>query len=652
MVYSTARLFFIPGHSNSLPKSFDDLLPRRATGGSQTLKVRHYSLTILFKPAGPHVLSLCLAFSIPGIFLVGCGRSSENTKSPTPQRSTRTSEAASQKTLDTAIPPAGEPASPVLIESPRPVFVEIAQEAGINFTFHSDAVADRFLLPEVMGGGAAWLDFDRDGQLDLYFANGSILEPVAGVDPQFQNALFRNYSVKDFRNIAKESGSDDSEYGQGCIAGDYDADGFSDLYIANYGPDVLLENNGDGTFTDVTHLAGVGDPRWSTSGVWFDADGDADLDLFVVNYLDVTRANNQTCLYGDKKGYCGPGRYSGVPDLVYLNQGNGTFREAADELGFNPIAGKGLAIVVTDFDADFLPDIYVANDMTANFLYTHRADPTTVGEPRPYREIAAEAGCAVSGDGMNEASMGISCADFDSDGQVDLYLTHYYQMKNTLYHNLGGMLFEDDSLRTGVAAASFSSLGFGTAPLDYDGDGAADLFIANGHVLGAAIQPNAMTPQLLHNDGKGKFSDVSGLCGQYFQSLWLGRSVASADYDFDGDTDLAVTHLEKPAALLRNDTVTGRGFLGLVLEGSNRIPPVGARVTVTTARDRQTQVFSAGGSYLSTSDSALLFHVDDSAETASIEIAWPSGRIDQFAAAASNRYWRITEGRSLRDIPR
>lgn len=624
----------------------------RATGGSQTLKGRSYSLPVLFKPAGTHVLSLCLALFTPGIFLVGCGRTSESTYSSNPEPATLTSETANQKNLETASAPAGESASSVLLESPPPVFVEIARDVGINFTFHSDVVAGRFLLPEVMGGGVAWLDFDRDGMLDLYFANGSLLEPAAGTGQEFENALFRNYSLQDFRNVAKESGSDDSEYGQGCIAGDFNSDGFSDLYVANYGPNILLENNGDGTFTDTTHLAGVGDSRWGTSGVWFDADGDADLDLFVVNYLDVTLANNQTCLYGDKIGYCGPGRYSGVSDLVYLNQGNGTFREAADELGFNPIAGKGLAIVVTDFNADFLPDIYVANDMTANFLYTRCADPTTIPGPRLYCEIAAEAGCAVSGDGMNEASMGISCADFDSDGQVDLYLTHYYQMKNTLYHNLGGMLFEDDSFRTGVAAASFSSLGFGTSPLDYDGDGAPDLFIANGHVLGAAIQPNAMHPQLLHNDGKGKFREVSRHSGEYFQSRWLGRSVASADYDNDGDTDLAVTHLEKPAALLRNDTVTGRRFLGLILEGANRIPPVCARVTVTTSQDRQTQVFSAGGSYLSTNDSALLFHVANSAETARVEIAWPSGRTDQFPAVASNQYWRITEGGSPKDIPR
>ena len=358
------------------------------------------------------------------------------------------------------------------------------------------------------------------------------------------------------------------------------------------------------------------------------------------------------CVYGDRKGYCGPGRYDGVPDLVYLNQRDGTFRDAAAELGFNKSAGKGLAVVASDFNDDRKPEIYVANDMTANFLYTRCSDRVTEPAAVCYEDVAGQSGCAVSGDGMNQASMGISCADFDGDGKIDIYLTDYYQMKNTLYHNLGEMLFEDDSLRTGVATSSLSYLGFGTWPLDYDSDGDADLFVANGHVLGSAIEPNAMTPQLLQNDGKGIFTDVSIRGGEYFQDRWLGRGVAAADFDDDGDTDLTVTHLDRPVALLMNQTKKkNERFIGLSLQGINRIPPICARVTVKASQGRQTQVFSAGGSYLSTSDSRLLFPLSDAAETAEVEIHWPSGRIDQFGPMPTNRYWTVIEGRGPVVLP-
>lgn len=535
----------------------------------------------------------------------------------------------------------------------QPVFLNIADQMGINFTFYSDTVPDRFLLPEVMGGGAAWIDFDGDGILDLYLMNGAVLQPTTGAQSVWYNALYRGGIDGRFVNVASLSASDDPQYGQGIAAGDFNADGFPDLYLTNYGPNVLLMNNGDGTFSDVTVDAGVGDPRWGSSGVWLDIDGDAFLDLYAVNYLDVTPANNQVCIYGDQKGYCGPGRYDGVPDLVYLNLGSGTFRNAATELGFSKLAGKGLAVIASDFNDDQMPEIYVANDMTANFLYTRSADRGTDSTGIRYEDVAGQSGCAVSGDGMNQASMGISCADFDGDGMIDIYLTDYYQMKNTLYHNLGEMLFEDDSLRTGVATSSLNYLGFGTWPLDYDSDRDPDLFVANGHVLGKAIEPNAMTPQLLQNDGTGNFTDVSIRSGDYFQDRWLGRGVAAADFDDDGDTDLTVTHLERPVALLRNDTQKKyERFIGLALQGIHRLPPICARITVTTSQSRQTQVFSAGGSYLSTSDSRLLFPLNDASETADVEINWPSGRIDRFSALPANHYWTVIEGRSPVVLPR
>ncbi len=529
---------------------------------------------------------------------------------------------------------------------PRPVFVNASTALGIEFTFYSDRVPGRFFLPEVMGGGAGWGDFDRDGWLDLYLMNGAVLDPADLNRQEHGNKLFRSQRGRQFRDVSEVSRSDDTGYGQGCVGGDFNGDGFEDLYLTNYGPNVLLLNNGDGSFSDITAVAEVGDDRWGTSGVWVDLNADGNLDLYAANYMDVTLQNNQLCQYGESSGYCGPGRYDGVPDLVYISNGDGTFRESARELGFNTSAGKGLAVSVTDFDNDFRPDIYVANDMEANFLFT-QAVADAAGKDAPARlfaDIAPRAGCAVSGEGMNEASMGIACSDFDGDGRVDIYLTHYYKMKNTLYHNLGGMLFEDDSWRTGVAATSLPFLGFGTVPLDFNGDRFPDLFVANGHVLGPAVDPNAMPPQLLLNNGKGGFSDVSGFAGPYFEDIWIGRGAATADFDNDGDTDLAVTHLDRPVAVLRNDTQTGRGFIGISLERTDRVPPLCARITVTDDEGESMQVLGTGGSYLSTHDERLLFAVSRTAGTVSIDILWPSGRNDHFEGVSKNQYWRIVEG--------
>ena len=247
--------------------------------------------------------------------------------------------------------------------------------------------------------------------------------------------------------------------------------------------------------------------------------------------------------------------------------------------------------------------------------------------------------------------MGIACGDFDSDGRVDIFLTHFFSQKNTLYRNLGNLIFDDDSRRSRIAATSFETLGFGTAVIDYDRDGAVDLFITNGHVLGPGHEPNEMKPQLLRNDGTGRFEDISAMAGPYFHDLWLGRGVAAADYDNDGDLDIAVTHLNRPLALLRNDTVTGRHFLGLSLRTSNRIPPIGGQVVVTVKGRRLVIPIAAGGSYLSSGDARLLFGLGDSTSADRVEVFWPSGRADSFEEIESDRYWCIIEGRGPELLP-
>jgi len=525
------------------------------------------------------------------------------------------------------------------------VFVDVADEAGVRFQFENHAVPKRFFLPEVMGGGVAWIDFDGDGRLDLYAVNACRLEP--GVTPSGSgNRLFRNQDGARFVDVTDESTSRIVAYGQGAAVGDFDGDGFSDLFLSNYGSSVLLHNNGDGTLQDVTPVSGAQIEGWGSGAVWFDADDDGNLDLYVTRYMDVTFENHRVCQIAEVNGYCGLGSYSAVPDLFFRNLGDGSFRDDTLELGFVDEGGKGLVVVAADFDDDLRPEIYVGNDMTPNHLFTRS---TTLDDPsrprRMYENVAMTAGCAVSNDGLNEASMGVSVSDFDGDGRPDIFLTHYYHMKNTLYLNRGGLTFDDESRRTKVAAISFESLGFGTVPLDFDRDGDPDVFIANGHVLGADSSPNAMRPQFLRNEN-GLFEDVSRSAGAYFQEYMLGRGVAAADFDDDGDIDVCISHLDRPLALLRNETETGRQFIGLKLDTPTRIPPTGGRVTVSRGDFREGRTIIAGGSYLSSSDTRLVFGLPRGEGPVAVEIAWPSGRTDRFEGLAADRYWRVMEGSS------
>lgn len=529
-----------------------------------------------------------------------------------------------------------------------PVFVDVASELGVVFQYYNDARPGRFFLPEVMGGGVGWLDYDNDGHLDLMAMNGC-LWPERSESPETMVCrLFRNRAGGGFTDVSFPARAACLSFGMGCAMADYNADGFADIYLTNYGPNILLCNLGDGTFCDVTQASGTGDSGWSTGAAWFDADRDGDEDLYVVNYLDVTLENSRVCKYQGVAGYCGPGSFEAVPDRLFVNAGDGRFEESAAALGLVGADGKGMGIAVLDLDDDLLPEVFVANDMAANYLFTTGSRDRPAGDPSPLRyfDVAITAGCALSGAGQVEAGMGIGCADFDGDGHVDLFLTHYFSQKNTLYRNLGGLHFHDDSFGSRVAAISKMFLGFGTVPLDYDRDGASDLFVANGHVLGPNMSPNEMQPQLLRNDGRGRFDDISSLAGSYFADARLGRGVAQADFDNDGDSDLAVNSLDRPLNLLRNETVTGRHHLGIQLLTPNRVAPVGGRVAVTIGGKSLVQPVVSGGSYLAASDTRLVFALG-AAETADqVQIFWPSGRVDRFDELPGDRYWIVMEGQS------
>ena len=582
-----------------------------------------------------------VVIALSAVSVLGC-RSDQPADAQNPSK---TSGAHSSKPAKLEILPHSEAISKVDVV---PVLLDIGREVGIDFTFFSDAVPGRYFLPEVMGGGVAWIDFDADGHLDLFVTDGCSIQDSNARSTEHRSRMYRNLDGNRFEEVTNRTNTIHNAYGQGCAVGDFDSDGFSDLFCANFGADTLFHNNGDGTFDEMTKQADMTGELWGSSAAWFDVDDDGDLDLYVANYLDVTLANSKICSYSGKPGYCGPGQYDAVPDYVYVNGGDGTFTEAGPVLGFASDNGKGLAVSVLDFNDDLKPEVFVANDMTANFLFTRsNANLTTfrpAPKPHPYIEVATTSGCAVSDDGDFEASMGVACADFDKDGRPDIYLTHYYNHKNTLYRNLGNLSFTDDSRRTRVAAISYSSLGFGTVAFDYDRNGWSDLIIANGHVLGPHQEPNEMQAQLLRNDGTGRFDDISTFAGPYFEETSLARSIGSADFDNDGDLDFAITHLDRHLALLRNETKTGGNFVGLDLRTKSRIPPVGGRVVVIYGKQQTVMPIVAGGSYLSSSDTRLLFGLGDLDEPVQVVVHWPSGRVDEFNEVQVDRYWRITEG--------
>ncbi len=591
--------------------------------------------------------TVCLPRLLPALCMLvvfsGCqgGRSTEEAQAVAPEAA--------------ATPPTTLRPAPQLVAAVKPVFDNIATESGVDFLYDRDVVDGRWMIAEVMGGGVAWIDADLDGWLDLFFTNGGPIEPGQGPPRDAPDQLFRSLGpgtdgLVRFHNVTRAAGITDGGYGQGVAVGDYNADGFPDIYVTNYGENLLLHNNGDGTFENITAEAGVGDPSWGTAAFFADLNHDGQLDLYVANFIDQTPDNVKPCDYGGDTGYCGPGTYRGIQDAVYISQGDGRFSEQSQQLGFiEPEgAGKGLAAVAVDFDHDLVPEVYVGNDMTPNLLYTSNAGGTPPGTLQPeaiqYREIAVASGCALSDQGENEATMGIVCDDLDDDGLPDLFLAHFHKAKNTLYRNLGGLQFADESRRTKIAATSFDNLGFGSVALDWDRNGLLDLFVTTGHVLGPNAPPEKMAPQLLRRIDRTRFEDVSHeVSGDYFAGLWLGRGVAGGDYDNDGDLDIAVAHNDSPSALLANRTQAGGGFLGLELNTPSRLPPIGGRVEVTSGEIRMTRPVFAGGSYQASHDPRMLFTLDSGSGAAEVTIHWPSGRVEQLSLEG-NRYWKIVEG--------
>ena len=465
----------------------------------------------------------------------------------------------------------------------QPRWVDITAAAGISFQHTNGMAEGRFDYLEVMGGGVAAFDYDNDGDLDLYFVNGNHSRGPA--DPQITNRLFRNEGGGRFQDVTEQAGVGDAGYGQGCAAGDYDGDGDLDLYVSNYGPNLLYCNNGDGTFRDVTEAAGVGDGGWGQSVCFFDFNRDGHLDLFVQNYLayGATEGVEAYIYIGQQKvlDYPSPIGFPGAPDRLFENQGDGTFRDVAQDVGLTRADGKGMGQACVDLDGDHWPDIFVSNDTMENFLYR------SLGDGR-FEEAGHMAGVAYNAAGINEASMGVDVADYDEDGDLDLIVPCLARQFFTLYRN-DGTQFTDVSTLTRLAQATAGATGFDPHFLDYDNDGDLDLFFTCGAVRTSESAPAeasyeqryGISDLLVANQGDGHFLDVSRWAGPHFRRALIGRGSAVADLDNDGDLDLVISNLAASPVVLRNDTTGGHWLTLELIDAQGRRNPDGIDLWLT-----------------------------------------------------------------------
>ncbi|WP_160168318.1 CRTAC1 family protein [Novipirellula maiorica] len=539
---------------------------------------------------------------------------------------------------------------PTATATDRIHFTNVAKRLGLNFVYQNGETGES-LMVEAVGGGVGVLDFDRDGHPDLFFSQGG--DPAADTSPHqpavslFRNTLHRSApQINAFADVAHAAQLGRYGYGQGVTIGDFNADGFEDVYLTCVGKNTLLANQGDGTFRDVTPTSNTGDgDRWSTSAAFADLNRDGLLDLYVCNYVTYDPKHPLNCR--NSKGenrICHPREIPPWPNACYINQTDGTFAEQTDTRGLVAAGGKSLGVAVADFNADGDPDIYVANDTTANFLFDNQGN----GQ---FDERGLLLGCASNYEGLLQASMGLAVADFDRNGFLDIYATHYYEESNTLYRNLGNAGFQDITGRTGLHTPTLQSLAFGTVMQDFDCDGWQDLFVTNGHVENYADNPILkMRPQFFQYNGS-RWIETSERVGKFFAGKYVGRGVATLDFDNDGDLDIAVVHQNTPSALLRNDSPRGHWLkLNLIGRQSPR-QGTGCRVTVTAGDVQHVQELVGGGSYLSTSEPVLVFGLGEFDRECQIEVRWPSGLVQQLDNLRVDQVITIEEadGMNLRE---
>ncbi len=521
-------------------------------------------------------------------------------------------------------------------------FVDVTIEAGIDFRHVNGAEGD-YHLPETLGAGGAFFDADNDGDLDIYLVNSGYW-PGSAAAAQKHAALYQNNGDGTFTDITAAAGvGNRGNYGQGVACADYDNDGDTELYVTNFGPDVLYRNNGDGTFTDITAHAGISDAAWSSSACFLDYDRDGHLDLFVVSYLDYSLdAAYLPCGENATRTYCHPSLFEGAPDKLYRNNGDGTFTDVSQEAGVGNISGmfhgKGLGVVSADFNNDGAPDLYVANDDTRNDFFYNNGDGT-------FSEISLLAGCAYSFNGVAQAGMGIAAGDYNGDGALDIFVTNLSYETNALYRNNGDGTFTDVIYEARLGKESYLYVGFGTGFLDADNDGWLDLFVANGHIIDNIAETHdvltyAQPNQLFRNKGDGTFQEISETAGPYFQRAQVSRGSIFGDYDNDGDVDILVTQSNGFATLLRNENGNKQNWLRIKPVGtiSNR-DGIGARVLLA----QQIRDVNPCASYLSSHDARLHFGLGENTNVNRLEIRWPSGVVDVYENLPVNQEHVLTE---------
>jgi len=518
-------------------------------------------------------------------------------------------------------------------------FVDVTSAAGITWGIRQLAPGIKYLI-ETMGGGGGFLDYNNDGLLDIYLVSYS-QTPQPDPKARLRDALYRNNGDGTFTDVTEAAGINNSMLGMGLASGDYNNDGFADIYVTGYGASRLYRNNRDGTFTDVTDKAGVNNKMWGASAAFFDADADGHLDLFVSNYLDFDPASRVPCDFFEGRPYCYIAKFRGLPPVLYRNNRDGTFTDVSAKAGVAGHRAKGLGVVAFDYNNDGRTDIFQANDSDPNFLFRNDGNWT-------FSEVAFEAECALDPNGAARGGMGVDAEDLDGDGHQDIFVTNFSQQTNAFWRNNGDGTFAETTYELGLGKVSLPFSGFGTRFLDYNNDGLVDLFVLNGHPFEPIqkVFPEttyAEPPLLFENTGKA-FREVAAQHGAALRKHYLGRGLAVGDYDNDGDPDLLLMNAGEPPVLLRNDGGNHNNWLGVKLVGgkSGR-DAVGARVAIKVAASRRSKQLLGGTSYFSASDTRLLFGLGGAGKVDELEVRWPSGSVTRLRDVAANRYLVVRE---------
>jgi hypothetical protein len=525
-------------------------------------------------------------------------------------------------------------------------FVDVTAASGVQFHHYASQTPKKYML-EIMGSGVALFDYDNDGRLDIFLVNGAPISdptPLGTIprknDPKYWNRLYHQKPDGTFEDVTERAGVQGLGYGFGVAVGDYDNDGFEDLFVTEYGGNRLYHNNGNGTFTDVTEKAGVGGSGWSTSAAWVDLDNDGLLDLVVLRYVQWDFEDRRCMVNGTIPTYCRPDSFPPVAPLVYHNNGDGTFTEVSRQIGFSK-PGKGLGIAIADYDRDGRIDIYVANDSMPGFLYHNKGNGT-------FEETALLAGVGVTDSGRTYAGMGVDFADYNNDGLPDLAVADLALETYALYQNVGKGFFQYATDSSGLGNITMQHSGMGLRFIDYDNDGWKDLLVSQGHVMDTVDQVNPnlhyREPLLLARNTGKDFVDVSAISGEIFHQAWAGRGLAVGDINNDGRMDAVVSTSEGPAHVLLNQTATSNHWLILKLTGhkSNR-DAIGAEVKVVTARGAQYATVTTAGSYLSSSDKRVHFGLGPEKTVQKVEIRWPSGILQTLRAVKADQILAVDE---------